>query len=206
MITDIEDFFTRGCGRCNRFDTPDCSVRQWSAGLESLRRICLDTGLAETVKWAHPCYMQDGRNVAILGAFRGDFRLSFFNAALLTDPHGVLERQGPNTRYPDMIRFTANSQVVEMEPVIRALLEEAKSRAKAGVKPPKTEVRIELPRELEEALAADPELARAFHDLTPGRQKSYVINLNSARKSETRILRIKKFRHRMMAGKGATER
>ena len=34
---------------------------------------------------------------------------------------------------------------------------------------------------------ADPELAEAFYSLTPGRQKSYVINLNSAKKSETRI-------------------
>ena len=64
------------------------------------------TPVFETVKWGHPCYMQDARNITLLGAFRDDFRMTFMNAALLTDPAGVLERRGPNTRHPDMIRFT----------------------------------------------------------------------------------------------------
>ena len=57
-----------------------------------------------------------------------------------------------------------------------------------------------------EALDADAELAEAFHALTPGRQKSYAFNLNSAKKPETRIARIKKFRDKIIAGKGAMER
>ena len=68
MITDIEDYFTRGCGRCERFATPDCSTRQWESGLNALRRICLEAGLAEAVKWGHPCYLHRERNIAIIGA------------------------------------------------------------------------------------------------------------------------------------------
>lgn len=68
MITSIEDYFSKGCGRCERFATPDCSTRQWTGGLRSLRRICLEAGLVETVKWAHPCYMHGDRNIVILGA------------------------------------------------------------------------------------------------------------------------------------------
>lgn len=206
MITNIEDFFTKGCGRCERFATPDCSTRQWDRGLKELRRICLAAGLVETVKWAHPCYMHAERNIAILGAFRGDFRLSFFDAALMKDPEGVLERQGANTQHPDMIRFTDNDQVADREPVIRSYLEEAMAYAEAGTRPPKQEAEIELPDELAEALDADPELAEAFHGLTPGRQRSYVINLRSAKKSATRISRIAKFRDKILSGKGATER
>lgn len=206
MITDIEDYFLNGCGRCERFATPDCSAKFWDRGLKNLRRICLDTGLTETVKWGHPCYMHSARNIVIIGAFRGDFRISFFNAALMKDPKTVLEKQGPNTRHADMIRFTDNAQVAKMEPVIRAYLAEAMSYAEAGIKPPKEPNNIELPDELVEALDADPELAEAFHKLTPGRQKSYVINLNSTKKSETRISRIGKFRDKIHAGKGATER
>ena len=206
MITDIEDYFSKGCGRCERFATPDCSTRQWIDGLNALRRICLDAGLVETVKWAHPCYMHGDRNIVILGAFRNDFRVSFFNAALMKDPEGVLEKQGPNTRHPDMIRFTKNSQVAEIEPVIVSYLKEAMGYAEAGIKPPKEQSEIELPEELVEAMDSDPELAEAFHSLTPGRQKSYVINLNSAKKPETRVSRIVKFRDKIIAGKGATER
>ncbi|GAC1044814.1 YdeI/OmpD-associated family protein [Rhizobium sp. No.120] len=206
MITDIEDFFTKGCGRCERFATPECSTRLWIDGLNELRRICLEAGLVETVKWAHPCYVHEGRNIVIIGAFRGDFRLTFFNAALMKDPEGVLEKQGQNTQHPDMIRFVSNDAVTKMEPIIRAYLKEAMGYAEAGIKPAKEVGEIELPDELIEALDSDPELAEAFHDLTPGRKKSYVINLGSVKKSETRAARIAKFRNHILAGKGALER
>jgi len=78
--------------------------------------------------------------------------------------------------------------------------------ADAGVKPPKERGELELPGELLEALRSDPELADGFYSLTPGRQKSYVINLNSAKKAETRIARISKFRDKILAGKGVNER
>lgn len=206
MITEIEDFFTRGCGRCDRFDTPDCSTRRWEPGLRALRELCRAAGLDETVKWAHPCYMHAGRNIAIIGAFRDDFRLTFFNAALLTDPEGVLERQGPNTRHPDMIRFTANDQPHERAPVITACLKQAMRYAEAGTRPPPDDTDPDLPDELADALDADPELAEAFHALTRGRRRSYVINLAGAKQPETRLRRIEKFRDRILAGKGATER
>lgn len=206
MITEIETYFSQGCGRCERFDTPDCSTRQWSQGLNDLRQICLETGLVETLKWAHPCYMHADRNIVIFGAFRDDFRLSFFHAALMKDPKNVLKRRGPNTRHPDMIRFTDNAQVQKMRQTIVTYLNEAKGYADAGIKPPKEKDTLKLPDELVEAIEVDPELAEAFRALTPGRQKSYVINLNSAKKSETRRSRIIKFRDKILAGKGALER
>ena len=206
MITDIEEYFSKGCGHCERFATPECSTRQWIQGLTDLRRICLEAGLVETVKWGQPCYMHGGRNIAILGALRDDFRLGFFNAALLKDPNGILEKSGPYTRHPDMIRFLKNTQVAEMEQSITSYLKEAMRYAEEGIKPPKEQSEIELPGELVETLESDPELADAFHRLTPGRQKSYVINLNSAKKPETRISRIAKYRDKILAGKGAMER
>lgn len=205
MITNIDDYFARGCGRCERFETADCSTKQWQKGLDALRRLCLDTGMTEHVKWGHPCYMHADRNIVIIGAFREDFRLSFFNAALMKDPLGVLEKQGPNTRHPDMFQFTQNDQVQERSDAIQQYLAEAMSYAEAGIKPPKEEVDIELPEELLEALEADPELHEAFFSLTPGRQRSYAFNLNAAKKSETRINRIIKFRDKILSGKGANE-
>jgi len=205
MITDIDDFFSLGCGRCERFATSDCSTRQWSVGLARLRAICLGVDLAEAVKWGHPCYMHGDRNIAIIGALRNDFRLTFFNAALMKDPHGVLERQGPNTQYPDMIRFTLNNQVTTMKLTIESYLREAMGYAESGIKPPKQKGEIQIPDELLEALEADPTLADAFYRLTVGRQRSYVINLNSAKKKETRVSRIANFRDKILQGKGATD-
>ena len=206
MITDPHEFFAKGCGRCDRFATPDCSTRLWIAGLNHLRRICVGMGLEETVKWAHPCYMHAERNIALFGAFRGDFRLSFMNPSLLKDSEGLLEPQGPNSRTPSMIRFTAVGQVDEKEPAIRAYLRQLMDHAEAGTRPAKVDREIDLPDELIEALDADPELAEAFQALTPGRRKSYVFALRQAKQSATRVARIEKFRGKIIAGKGALER
>lgn len=206
MIEHIDDFFTKGCGRCARFATPDCSVQPWAPGLAALREICLSEGLTETVKWGHPCYTHAGRNVALIGALRDDFRLSFFNAALLEDPEGALERQGPNTRHPDMIRFRANGEVAGKDHLIRGLLAQAMDHAAKGLKPELDMREPDLPEELAEALDADPALAEAFHRLTPGRRRSYVIALSSAKQAATRTRRVAAFRDRILAGKGATER
>lgn len=205
MITEIDDYFANGCGRCDRFATPDCSTRRWIEGLETLRRICRDAGLVETVKWGHPCYMHGERNIALIGAFRGDFRLTFFNAALMKDPEGLLEKTGPNSVRPSMIRFTNNAKAAELEPALRGYLAEAIGYAEAGIEAPKEAAEFDLPDELIEALDADPELAEAFHGLTPGRQRSYAIVLNAAKAPTTRIARIAKLRDKIIAGKGAQE-
>jgi uncharacterized protein YdeI (YjbR/CyaY-like superfamily) len=206
MITDPDVYFAKGCGRCDRFGTPDCSTRLWLPGLLTLRRIANEAGLTETAKWGHPCYMHAGRNIALFGAFRGDFRLTFMNAALMKDPEGLLERQGPNTKQPDCIRFTDNSAPAALEPVIRAYLKEAMTYAEQGLLSTKEPTEIDLPEELIEALDAAPDLAEAFAALTPGRQRSWCFHLNDAKTKATRITRIEKARPKIMAGKGATER
>lgn len=206
MITNVEHFFESGCGRCERFATPDCSTRFWLDGLLDLRRICRDVGLSEHAKWGHPTYMHAKRNIVIMGAFRDDFRLTFFNAALMRDPHRVLVGQGPNSQHPDCFRFDDSRQVVAVEPIIREYLAEAMGYAEQGIKPAKVERELELPDELVEALDSDPELAQAFASLTPGRQRSYVYALNSAKTSATKVARIIKYRDKILAGKGALDR
>lgn len=206
MIVQANDFFSRGCGRCERFETSDCSTQFWREGLLTLRQLCLDLGLVETVKWGCPCYVHQGRNIAILGALRAEFRLAFFNAALLKDPSALLERCGPNTQHPDTIRLTDAAQVVCLADTLRAYLKEAMAYAQAGIRPAKKVVELELPLELIDALKADPALAEAYDRLTPGRQRSHVIFLNAAKKAETRRTRMALLRDRIMAGLGAQER
>ena len=90
--------------------------------------------------------------------------------------------------------------MIKLKSIIASYLVEAISYADAGIKPSKQQDELELPDELREALESDHELAEAFHSLTPGRKKSYVINLKSAKKPETRISRIGKFRDKILAG------
>ncbi len=206
MITDVNEYFAKGCGRCDRFATPECSTRRWLKGITDLRRIALDMGLSEHAKWGHPVFMHADRNIAIIGAFREHFRFGFMNASLMKDPEGVLVKSGPNTQHAENFHFTANDQVEASEPVIRAYLKEAMGYAEAGIKPVKQERQIDMPEELIDALDADSELAEAFEALTPGRQKSYYFVINQAKQSATRVSRIEKFRDKIIAGKGAQER
>ncbi len=206
MISDSNDYFTKGCGRCERFDTPNCSAKVWAGGLAALRRICRAAGLEEAVKWGHPTYLHAGRNIAIIGAFRGDFRLTFFAAALLDDPDGLLEKQGPNTQTPDCLRFTDNAAPDGMAPQISAYLDQAKRHAAEGRRAPRAPTTLDLPAELIEALDADSDLAEAFRALTPGRQKSWQLHVSGARTTATRTVRITKARPLILSGKGAHDR
>ncbi|MBC9955450.1 YdeI/OmpD-associated family protein [Yimella sp. cx-51] len=205
MITEVEDYFTKGCGRCERFDTPDCSTRRWIDDINALRALLLSEGLSEHVKWGHPTYMHADRNVAILGAFREDHRLTFMDGALLDDPEQLLEPAGPNSQHPTLIRFTALGQVAEREDAIMAYVREAMKNAERGLRAPQEKREVELPEELVEALASDPELSEAFDALTPGRRKSWAIQIGSAKQAKTRAARAAKARDKILAGKGALE-
>jgi len=206
MITEIEDYFRKGCGRCARFDTAECSVARWQPAIDVLRQVCLSAGLVETLKWGHPCYMHAGQNIAIIGAFRGDFRITFMTAPLLRDPAGILKRSGENTQHPNTVQFKHPSDFVAQASVLKAYLEEAKGHAEAGVKPKTERATVVLPSELVDALDADPSLAEAFHRLTPGRQRSHVMELEGAKTAETRLRRLEKLRPLILAGKSALDR
>lgn len=171
-----------------------------------MRRICLDEGLREELKWSHPAYTFDGKNIVILGAFKGDFHISFFNASLLKDPENLLTKRGESTRVASVISFTSSDAVKTLEPSIRAYIQEAIANEKAGLKPAKVEVALELPDELVDALDNDPELTEAFYKLTPGRQRGYAMTIGQAKQSETRRARIEKYRDKIFAGKGFQDR
>ena len=93
-----------------------------------------------------------------------------------------------------------------MAPVLRAYLAEAMGYAEAGILPDREQREVDLPDELVEALASDPELSEAFDALTPGRQRSHALVIGGAKASATRHARVERARGRIFAGKGANER
>ena len=71
---------------------------QWPEEITRLRPILLGCELAEDIRWGKPCYSHNGSNIVIIQEMKGFPALMFFKGALLKDPEGVLEEQGPNSR------------------------------------------------------------------------------------------------------------
>ena len=93
MNPKVDVYFTAGCGRCPLVNTPECKVHNWDTELETLRKIVLDCGLEEELKWSIPCYTFQKNNIILLSAFNEYCALSFFKGALLNDTNSILIQQ-----------------------------------------------------------------------------------------------------------------
>ena len=65
---------------------------------------------------------------------------------------------------------------------------------------------MEISEEFEELLSQDEEGSHYFHQLTPGRQRGYVLHFSQPKQSATRVSRIDKAAPRILAGKGMHDR
>lgn len=175
---------------------------KWRGEMRQLRRIVLDCGLAEGLKWGKPCYSFEQGNVAIIQPFKDRCALMFFKGALLEDPEGLLDRPGPNSRAARRIEFTGVDEVVEKEDRLRGFIADAIEIEKAGRKVEAKTGSEPIPDELEDAFGEVPGLEKAFRELTPGRQRGYILHVSGAKRSTTRKSRIDKCVPRILEGKG----
>jgi uncharacterized protein YdeI (YjbR/CyaY-like superfamily) len=191
-----------------RFDDVDAYVQastQWRDEIELIRPVLLRTGLTEQIKWGKPCYSHDGSNVVILQEMKEFLALMFFDGALLADPEGILESQGPNSRSARRICFRSPADVRRLSKSVRSYIAEAIALADAGVTV-EAAPELVLVDELAQRLASDAALARGFAKLTPGRQREYHLHIADAKKSETRHARIDKYADKIRSGKGLRDR
>jgi uncharacterized protein YdeI (YjbR/CyaY-like superfamily) len=178
----------------------------WREALEALRKIVLDRRLTEQWKWGAPCYTFQKSNVVILARLKECCAISFFKGALLNDAHGVLVKPGENTRAARLIRFGGVREIVEMEPILKAYVDEAIQVEKAGLKVDFSEnAELAIPDEFQNRLIELPALKTAFFALTPGRQRAYLLHFSAAKQSKTRASRIAKHIPRILDGKGVND-
>ena len=177
----------------------------WPAEIEALRPTLLAAGLDEAIKWGKPCYAHDGANIAIVQEFKDFLALLFVKGALLDDPAGVLESQGPNTRSAMRICFRSVDDVTRLRDTVAAYLTEAIAVEEAGLEVgPAPEP--DYCDELIERLDRDEAFRTAFEGLTPGRRREYHLHFSGAKRSETRASRVAKAADRILAGKGLRDR
>jgi len=177
----------------------------WQAELTALRTALRSCQLTEEIKWGKPCYRHEGKNIVILQEMKAFLALMFFKGALLDDPEGVLEEQGPNSRSARRIRFTSVADVGQLIDTVKALIDEAIEVEAAGrqVDPaPEPVVVVELQHRLDD----DPALKAAFEALTPGRQREYNLHFADAKQAKTREARVAKYAPKILAGQGFRDR
>jgi len=177
--------------------------RRWSAEYAALRRLCLASGLNEELKWGQACYDLNGAKVVLIHGFKDYCALLFMKGVLLADPKGILIQQTKNVQAARQIRFSSladiNRQNAAIKTYIRAAIAVEKSGAKVAMK---SVAQFEVPEEFQERLNRDPKLAKAFHALTPGRQKGYLLHFAAAKQSATRTARVQRHAPRILQGLG----
>lgn len=181
-------------------------AKKWQKEFEQLRKIVLDCGLTEELKWGQPCYTSDGKNVVVIHGFKEYFALLFFKGALLKDPKGILIQQTENVQSARQIRFTNVREITKLKAVLKAYIHEAIEVEKSGLKVKmKKTSDFAVPEEFQNKLDKLPALKAAFEALTPGRQRAYLFYFSGAKQSKTRESRIAKWLPRILKGKGLND-
>ena len=177
--------------------------KRWSAEFAALRKLCLASGLNEELKWGQACYALEGRNVVLIHGFKDYCALLFMKGALLRDPEGMLVQQTKNVQAARQLRFTSLAEIVEQKATVKSYLSDAIAAEKSGAKVAmKSAAQMDMPEEFAHRLEHDPKLAEAFHALTPGRQRGYLLHFAGAKQSATRAARVEKHAPRIREGLG----
>lgn len=180
--------------------------KRWPAEFEALRKLCLASGLHESLKWGQACYDLDGANVVLIHGFKEYCALLFMKGVLLSDSEGRLIQQTKNVQAARQLRFSSLSEVTDQKAVIKATIQEAIALEKSGAKVVmKTQAEFDVPVEFQQRLDADAQLAECFHALTPGRQKAYLLHFADAKQTATRAARVQKNEKRILQGLGLND-
>ena len=180
---------------------------QWQACFAQLRKILLDSGLYEELKWGHPCYTLKKKNVVLIHGFKEYCALLFHKGALLKNTEGLLVQQTENVQSARQLRFTSLQEIINLEATIKAYVYEAIEVEKAGLEIEyKKTSEFNMPEEFQKAMDEKPDLKTAFEALTPGRQRGYLLHFSQPKQSKTRESRIEKCIPLIFEGKGWNER
>lgn len=179
------------------------SAKTWQKEMKELRRIVLDCGLTEELKWGWPCYTSEDRNIVLIHAFKEYCALLFFKGALLKDAKGLLVQQTKNTQSARQLRFESLEEIRTRETTTKSYIKEAVKVERAGLKVKlKKTSEYAIPDEFQSRLLENHALRTAFNGLTPGRQRGYILHFSSAKQSATRASRVEKAIPKILDGMG----
>jgi len=174
----------------------------WREEYGVLRELALASGLDEDLKWMHPCYTLNDKNVFLLHSFKEYIAVFFHKGAIMKDPQGILIQQTPNVQAGRQLRFKNMEEIVKAKKIIKAYMKEAIAVEESGAQVPmKKSVAPEVPEDIAKAMKKISGLSVAFKKLTPGAQREYMLYFDGAKKPETRVARIEKYAEKILSGK-----
>jgi len=180
-------------------------AKKWQKETDKLRQIALDCDLTEELKWGKPCFTFLKKNVAIVIPLKESCALSFFKGALLKDSKHLLQRIG-QMQAGRWIKFTSVGEIAAVRSTLKDYLREAIELEKSGKRVVlKKASDYPIPEELQMRLDEDAVLRSAFAALTPGRRKSYIFHISSAKQAKTRAARAEKCVPMILSGRGFNE-
>lgn len=177
----------------------------WSDELSVLRELLLKTELVETVKWGMPVYTLNGKNVVGITGFKKFFGLWFYQGSFLSDPHKILRNaQEGKTKGMRHLNFTNGNEIKKR--IISAYVKEAIENEKAGKRIKAVPRSTAIPPELKAEFAKDKSLAKAFSELTKGKQKDYIEYISTAKRDKTKMTRLEKIIPMILSGIGLNDK
>jgi len=178
-------------------------AKKWQKETDKLRQIALDCDLTEELKWGKPCFTFQKKNVAIVIPLKDSCAFSFFKGALLKDPKHILQRIGEHTQAGRWIKFTSLREIAALRSTLKDYLYEAIELEESGKRIElKKSSEYPIPDELQRSLDDNAALKSAFAALTPGRKKSYIFHISSAKQAKTRAARAEKCLPMILSGRG----
>lgn len=179
---------------------------KWKAEYEVLRLTLLDCGLTEELKWGVPCYTYQKNNVVLIHGFKAYCALLFHKGVLLSDSKGLLIQPTENVQSARQIRFTSVEEIMKLQTTLQAYIHEAIEVEKAGLKVTlkQTEAFV-IVEAFEAQLTKQASLRKAFYQLTPGRQRAYLLYFAAPKTLATRTSRVAKCIPKILNGKGLND-
>jgi uncharacterized protein YdeI (YjbR/CyaY-like superfamily) len=140
------------------------------------------TDVAETLKWGMPFFTLNGRDVAMMAAFKAHAGVGIFDGSAMAGKDGM-GNLGKLTSVADL-----PADLGARLAAAAAFAMQGKQARAAAPKPARAD--IAMPDDLAAALAAMPAAGAAFAAIPPGARREYLEWVTSAKQPATRARRI----------------
>ena len=179
---------------------------KWDQELRLIKAIIQKTELTPVIKWGSEVYTYNGKNVLSAGGFKNHFTIWFYNGVFLQDKYKVLVNASEGkTKSLRQWRFTSAQEINVKK--IEEYIREAISNEQKGLKiKPEKFAPLPAPEILTNAFTQNKNLGTAFKQLTPGKQKEYIIYLNEPKQEATKNTRLEKIKPMILQGVGLNDK